>query len=94
MPFFECITCGGVYQNPLQDGMLYFHACPPIPNRETGQFEERPDKRDENIVLDEATGKVRLKSEGKGRRPVAPPVPPRDPAIPRPGEETPTPGGL
>jgi hypothetical protein len=31
---------------------------------------ERPDKRDENVVVDHTTGQVRIKAEGRGRRPV------------------------
>jgi hypothetical protein len=34
-------------------------------------FRERPDKRDENVMLDPAVGQVRIKAEGKGRTPVA-----------------------
>lgn len=27
----KCSTCGGIYDPLLPDGMLYFHACPPVP---------------------------------------------------------------
>lgn len=26
----KCLSCGGVYEPVLADGMLYFHACPPF----------------------------------------------------------------
>jgi hypothetical protein len=37
-------------------------------------WKERPNMRDENPVLDLNTGKVRVKSEGKGRTPVTTPA--------------------
>lgn len=45
--FWRCRTCGGVYQAVQPDGMLYFHACPPIVDA-AGQPHERSEKRDEN----------------------------------------------
>lgn len=33
-------------------------------------FRERPDRRDENVVVDRTTGQVRIKAEGRGRQPV------------------------
>lgn len=30
----KCLSCGGVYEPVLADGMLYFHACPPFSARE------------------------------------------------------------
>lgn len=31
-----CLTCGGVYADVLPDGLLYFHACPPLSDSEVG----------------------------------------------------------
>jgi hypothetical protein len=33
-------------------------------------FRGRPDKRDENVMEDRTTGRVRIKAEGRGRQPV------------------------
>lgn len=44
---WRCRSCGGVYPAVQPDGMLYFHACPPVVDA-SGQLRERPDKRDEN----------------------------------------------
>lgn len=52
----KCKSCGGEYENILDDGMEYYHACPPIIDIDNNML-ERPDKRDENI------GKLK---EGKG----------------------------
>lgn len=27
---WECLSCGGTYEDPLADGMRYFHACPDL----------------------------------------------------------------
>ena len=75
----RCKTCNGTYS---QDGNshAYFHACPPIYNKITKQYEERAEKRDENpveILTDDEFAKLsdmqrktakrsRPKSEGKG----------------------------
>lgn len=52
----KCKSCEGEYENVLDDGMQYYHACAPI-EIQPEKFAERPDKRDENI------GKFK---EGKG----------------------------
>lgn len=52
----KCKSCGGEYKNILDDGMEYYHACPPIIDID-GNMLVREDKRDENI---------RVKKEGKG----------------------------
>ena len=31
MPKMQCGSCGGVYESTTADGLLYFHACPPVP---------------------------------------------------------------
>lgn len=52
----KCKSCGGEYENILDDGMEYYHACPPLFDFE-GEMAELADRRDENI------GKFK---EGKG----------------------------
>lgn len=55
---WRCATCGGTYNDRSSDGVLYFHACPPLrvvvapgdPDTHAGQVVEdvaRPDARDE-----------------------------------------------
>ena len=68
MARYRCNTCGGEYDDLLPDGYLYFHACPPVTDPVTGQVIERPEKRDENILQDPATGLVRARALGRGRR--------------------------
>ena len=57
MTQYKCLTCSGTYYNPQKDGLEYYHACPPV-LVEVDKYEERPDKRDENIGV---------KLAGKGR---------------------------
>ncbi len=73
----RCQSCKGEYERTQRDGARYFHACAPLANpahqpdpaapafdpRETV---ERRNKRDENLVIDAASGKVRAISEGDG----------------------------
>jgi len=33
-------------------------------------WKERPDRRDDNVMQDRTTGRVRIKAEGKGRKPL------------------------
>lgn len=73
----RCLSCGGEYETE-QKGGTYFHACAPVFNKTTKQFEERKDHRDENIVDTGKSTKIELptsttfiaitkiKSEGKG----------------------------
>lgn len=44
----KCKSCGGEYEQLLDDGMEYYHVCSPIKISEN-VYEERPDKRDENV---------------------------------------------
>jgi hypothetical protein len=32
IPRLKCAACSGLYRRQLEDGMLYFHACPQLPN--------------------------------------------------------------
>lgn len=64
----KCKTCGGTYEKLQADGTEYFHACPPVWNSQAGKFEERADKRDENVPLKGGVkeGGALVKSAGKG----------------------------
>jgi len=66
MAVYRCNSCLGVYRELLPDGMLYFHACPPIVDPSTGEVRDREDPRDENI--DRFTGQI--KARGRGREKV------------------------
>jgi hypothetical protein len=44
---FKCKICGGEYINVCTDGLQYYHACPPITDKDE-KTTERPNKRDEN----------------------------------------------
>lgn len=44
---YKCKICGGEYVDVCQDGLQYYHACPPIKVGED-EYTERPRKRDEN----------------------------------------------
>ena len=66
----KCNSCGGTYY-PDQDGS-YYHACAPF-SIDGKTWIERPDKRDENVVVTGTQKKdglivttVKAKSEGKG----------------------------
>lgn len=69
-PLQKCNSCGGTY-HPDQPGG-YYHACAPV-TVDGKTWTERPDKRDENLVVTGAEKKdglivstVKVKSEGKG----------------------------
>lgn len=64
---WKCITCNGTYSDTQADGTLYFHACAPIGTTDRGRAIERPNKRDENLVLDEHGRQHGIKAEGRGR---------------------------
>jgi len=64
---YQCGSCGGVYQDLMADGSLYFHACPPLEVDPRGRVVERPDKRNENLVMGEPGEAPRMKAEGRGR---------------------------
>lgn len=58
---YQCKTCLGEYYDVGKDNIAYYHACPPIRISEN-EFQERPDKRDENAGR---------KLEGKGKREIS-----------------------
>jgi hypothetical protein len=62
----KCGTCGGTYQPIQADGLRYFHACSPVYDPVAKVSRERPDRRDENIVVDGASRCVGIRAEGKG----------------------------
>lgn len=61
---FECQACGGVYQCPDARGMIYFHVCPPVWSKSTGD-QHRDGHRDENLTVLEGPG-APIRAEGKG----------------------------
>lgn len=73
---YQCLSCGGVYQPIQPDGMLYFHACPPLTTADPTRIMERPDKRDENLAPGGTPELACIKAEGRGRTPYveAPPA--------------------
>jgi len=75
----QCNSCGGVYRTLLDDGTLYFHACPTTrvvtPSKhdpatgdllEAAVIEPTLNRRDENVGGVDAEGKAIVKSEGLG----------------------------
>jgi hypothetical protein len=48
MKNLKCISCGGEYSDICSDGLEYYHECAPVTLSET-EFEELPDKRNENV---------------------------------------------
>ena len=44
---YKCKICLGEYMDTCTDGLQYYHACPPITDKDEKQI-ERPNKRDEN----------------------------------------------
>lgn len=44
---YKCKICLGEYNDVCEDGLQYYHACPPVLVGED-KYTERPEKRDEN----------------------------------------------
>ena len=63
---FQCQSCGATYPDTQPDGLLYFHACGPLPADKNGVQTERPNRRDENIVTSHSGSIVGIKAEGDG----------------------------
>lgn len=63
---FQCLACGGVYYDQSPEGIPYAHACAPLPADKKNPERERPDKRDENIVIATGGKLMGIKSEGAG----------------------------
>lgn len=63
---FQCRACDGTYFEMLQDGGPYAHVCGPLPPDKNGVQAERPDKRDENMVVNGAGKLSGIRSEGAG----------------------------
>lgn len=53
MSLWKCNACSGTYNDTQRDGIVYFHACPPSPPDAQGVQTELPNKRNENVVLDQ-----------------------------------------
>jgi hypothetical protein len=67
-PQFQCNACKGVYYETMPDGVVYVHACGPLPATAKDPERERPDKRDENPVYDSDRYWIGIRSEGAGVR--------------------------
>lgn len=65
---FKCRACGGSYSDTQPDGSEYAHVCGPLPADKKNPERERPDKRDENIVVGAGGKALGIKSEGAGVR--------------------------
>jgi hypothetical protein len=60
MTKYQCKTCEGVYSDVCEDGLQYYHACPPI-EVSKDKYAERVDKRDENAGKKmEGLGRIKL----------------------------------
>jgi hypothetical protein len=62
----RCRSCGGIYYAVQDDGSEYYHVCPPVPGDTPGSWRERPNKRDENITVDNQGRRVGIKAQGAG----------------------------
>ncbi len=80
MSRWTCLSCGGTYDDVLEDGMEYYHACPRTRINPGGQEVPIVNRRDENLEIDPLLrpkrgdeGQQRQRStirhEGKGRQP-------------------------
>lgn len=65
---FECRSCGGTYAEASSNGAPYTHICGPLPMDKHGVERERPNKRDENVVIDSQGRTLGIRSEGDGVR--------------------------
>src|SRR4051812_10296091 len=63
---FQCNSCGATYGDVQANGMIYFHACAPLPPDKQGFQAERPDKRDENLIYSKLGRLKGIASEGLG----------------------------
>jgi len=61
MTRYRCLCCGGEYEKDQPGG--YYHVCPPVIDRDTGEEKQRDCHRDERPDP-ENPGKIR--SEGAG----------------------------
>ncbi len=70
MSRWECLSCGGVYEDVLPDGMLYFHACPPTRAHPTDSNRTIPipKRRNENVIGGEGEDRRNIRAKGKGRK--------------------------
>ena len=58
---YQCGSCGAIYSDTCKDGLEYYHTCALVQVAED-IFEERPDKRNENVdVYLEGKGKTEIK---------------------------------
>lgn len=70
MSRFRCRACQGEFDSVQPDGMEYYHACAPKSAWEPGPPGERPNRRDENVALDDRGRRVGIRREGSGRDPI------------------------
>lgn len=63
---FECHACRGRYFDVDANGTPYAHVCGPLPPAKKKPQGERPNKRDENVDVDQRSRIRGIKSEGAG----------------------------
>lgn len=76
---WQCNSCKGTYSDIGEDGVLYFHRCPPLSDAEiraegkdprdvTFSDRRRSAERDENVRWNEEEGETVIIKPGRGRR--------------------------
>lgn len=68
----RCNSCGGEYDTVTADRVLYQHACGPRMQGDALVPTERPDKRDETIILGPDGRAIGIRAEGRGRVDIEP----------------------
>lgn len=63
---FRCLACKGEYSETDAHGIAYAHVCGPLPADKKTPERERPDKRDENALMDGRGLVVGIRDEGAG----------------------------
>jgi hypothetical protein len=59
----ECLSCGGIYEETMPDGLRYFHACPPIRKLAIRLADGKTELRDGRVTVTEerdARGEIRI----------------------------------
>lgn len=66
MARWKCNACGGTYNDLNADGSAYHHSCGPLPPDAQLREAERPNKRDERVVMRGRRPTGEIVSEGAG----------------------------
>lgn len=66
MARWKCNACGGTYNDHNTDGTAYHHSCGPLPPDAQLREAERPNKRDERVVLEGRRPTGEIVAEGAG----------------------------